>query len=402
MIHKFKDYNENEQREIVYEIIRQKYMHDPNLNNFQNNTKFITNLIKGLLTDQISADLVQTKLEELYSKVKKSVGDEILYYFYNVVEGSAERAEPVKASKFNILSKIISKIIDVNAISNTITPPEDKINDIDHNNGGFSMISYGKYPSPASYIPPPPPPPLHDFKNPYETKDFKSICDYMRYKIFDEIIGEKCETIEDLENITTAYNLMPDSDEFVNFPQVTDEDGDKEDLDFENPGDFIINDENSITFGGGGDWQEPQTFSFKLDKGKIKAFDIQDGYSDNSSGGSEEILKIICELFGLDIENYTIDGTDPNELATLYSDMVKNKDFKLNVVKEITTADCVDAIIKFYSLNSLYHSSITNPKNWKRLSKSGSGIFTRIFQNKVTNEKVKVTSTKTQIIKVEK
>ena len=70
MIHKFKDYNENEQREIVYEIIRQKYMHDPNLNNFQNNTKFITNLIKGLLTDQVSADLVQTKLEELYSKVK--------------------------------------------------------------------------------------------------------------------------------------------------------------------------------------------------------------------------------------------------------------------------------------------------------------------------------------------
>jgi len=400
MIHKFNDYNSKEQREIVFEIIRQKYIHNQGLNNFGNNCAFMVNLIKSFEAGQINDEDLKTKLEEFHNKNRKDIAEEVLFYFYNIAEGMADSADPAKASKFIIFGKIIKKIIDVDAISNTIQTPDDKMGDIDRGNGGFVLQSYSKYPSPAGYTPPPPPPPAHSFKNPYTSKDFKSICDYMRYKIFDEFEHIMIANFEDLEDSIEPTYLIPDSDEFINFPQWTDEDGDKEDLDFENPGDFIINDENSITFGGCGDWQEPQTFSFKLEKnGKIKAFDIEDGYSDQDSYGVENVIRIICELFGLNKNNYNINSTDPADMLTLYNDMVANKDFKLKLTKEITTEDCVDAIVDFFSTDS---ADLRNQKNWKRKSKTGSGIFIRVFENKITKDQVKVTSTKTEIINIEK
>lgn len=332
MIHKFKDYNREEQREIVFELIRQKYLYEPNLNNFANNCKTMQTLIKGFESGQINADDLKSKFQDFYNKNKK-VAEEILYYFYNIVEGVAEKSEPTRSTIFNKVGKIIKDVIDVETISNTIQPPEDKMGKMDNNGGGFALVSYSKYPAPASYVAPPPPPPIHDFKNPYVSKDFQSICDYVRYKFFDVLEDhsqhdrEYFKGLADLDQITIT-EILPDSDEVVNFPQCETEDGDTEDLDFENYGDFVINNENSVTFSGGGDWQEPQTFSLKVKNGKIKAYDIYEGYDDGDYD-AKGILKVICKLFGLNRKNYNVKSEDPSSLKQLYDDMVQNKDYKI-------------------------------------------------------------------------
>jgi hypothetical protein len=405
MIHKFKDYNRAEQREIVFEIIRQKYLYEPQLNNFGENCKYISGIIKSFESGQLDKDDLANFLEDFYKKNEKSIAEEVLFYFFIISEGVAEQT---KKSRYKLVCEAIKKIINVDAIQSTIEPPEEKMGKPEGgSNGGFTMISYSKYPSPEGYTPPPPPPPLHTFKNPYTSKDFKSICDYVRYKIFEEIIGNKIETLEDLGDLDPAYSFIPDSDEFINFPQCEDEDGDKEDLDFENPGDFIINNENSITFGGGGDWQEPQTFSFKLEKnGKIKAFDIEDGYSDNENYDAEGIIKIISKLFGLNRKDYNPESTDPNDLVTLYKDMIANKDFKLNPepksTTKIQTEDCVTEIINYFKGKKTNSGSpLLDAKLWKRLSKTGSkDSIKREFENKKTGDKVFVMSTETEIFDI--
>jgi hypothetical protein len=402
MIHKFKDYNKNEQREIVFEIIRQKYLHSPKLNNFGDNCKWVSNVINNYVADKIDVKELKTHLEtNFYNRINKKIAEEVLFYFYHIADGVIEKSTPDKAKKFSKVGEIIGEIIDIDDLNDKVEPPEDKISSID-NSGGFTMVSSGRYPSPSSYTPPPPPPPMHNFKNPYTNKDFKTICEFLRNKLFDLIIDEEPNTIEDLENISPSY-LVPDSNECDTFPQVKDEDGDTEDLDFENPGDFIIDDENCMSFSGGGDWQEPLEFSMKMQNGKIKAFNIQEGYNDSDyESGSVMIMKIVCKLFGLDINDYPIDGTDPKDMARLYNDMVKNKDYKLNLNKELRTEDCVQAIVDYFPNES---SDFRNPKNWKRKSKSGIAsvnIYIRIFANKVTGEEVKITSSNTEIKKIEK
>ena len=71
---------------------------------------------------------------------------------------------------------------------------------------------------------------------------------------------------------------------------------------------------------------------------------------------------------------------------------------KFDEMGKITTADCVNAIVDFYKFSQ--NSELTNPKNWKRLSKSGSGIFIRMFQNRATNQLVEVEATESKILKV--
>ncbi len=408
MIHKFKDYDKNEQREIVFEIIRQKYLHSPQMNNFGENCKWVSNVIKNYTADKITEDELKMHLEtNFYNRINKKLAEEVLFYFYHIADSVHDKSVGVdwpKAYQFQRVCKVISEIIDIDDLNNKVEPPEDKISSID-NSGGFTMVSSGRYPAPSSYTPPPPPQPMHDFKNPYTNKDFKSICDYIRWKIFDALEGSSIENFEDLSDEIDPTSLIPDSDEFINFPQCEDEDGEKEDLDFENPGDFIINNENSITFGGGGDWQEPQTFSFKLEKnGKIKAFDIHDDYnSDNWSSDASMILEIICKLFGLN-PNYNPESTDPKDMVRLYNDMVKNKDFKLDQPKKekLETSDCVQAIVDYFKgQNVSANSPLLDQKLWKRTSKTGSkDSIKREFENKKTGEKATVLSTETEILSI--
>ena len=400
MYFKFEDYNRNEQREIVYEVIRQKYLHDQQLNNFGNNCKLISDTIRSFESGTLVANEVKTKFQDFYNQNKKEIADEVLFYFYNVADGVAEKF-PSKTGTFKKICDILKDIIDVDAIGKTITPPEDKMGPADSSSGGFTMIPYTKYPTPKSYVAPPPPSPTHDFKNPYPSLVYKSICDWVRYKIFD-IFEQESNLLKGMDDLEVIYlsELIPDSNQVESFPQASDGNGGKEDLDFENPGDFVINNENSITFGGGGDWQEPMTFSLKvLPSGKIKAFDIHDDYNDDDDYGAKGILKLICKIFGLDINNYDVESEDPNDLARLFADMVANKDFKLNVVKDITTEDCVAAIVQKFPNES---ADFRNPKNWKRKSKIGSQIIIRVFENKLTKDQVRVTATMTQITKIEK
>lgn len=66
---------------------------------------------------------------------------------------------------------------------------------------------------------------------------------------------------------------------------------------------------------------------------------------------------------------------------------------------KITTADCVSAIVDYF-LNNSGDQELTNSKNWKRLSKSGSGLIRRIFENKKTGDIIHVFSSDTEIIEV--
>ena len=155
MIHKFKDYNKNEQREIVFEIIRQKYLHSPQLNNFGENCKWVSNVINNYVADKIDLKELKTHLEtNFYNRINKKLAEEVLFYFYHIADGVIEKSTPDKAKKFSKVCEIISEIIDIDALNDKIEPPEDKISSID-NSGGFTMVSSGRYPDPSSYSPPP-------------------------------------------------------------------------------------------------------------------------------------------------------------------------------------------------------------------------------------------------------
>jgi len=402
MEHKFEDYNKKEQRDIIFEIIRQKYINDPDMNGFGKNTKYMIKVLKDFESDNISQESAKQKIVDFYDYFNTEIASEVLFYFYHIAEGVAEDSTGIKSEKYRKVCEIISNIINIDDLKKRVQPPEDKLTNTDKSNGGFVVQTYSRYPDPKSYVAPTKPPKVHNFPNPYINKDFKSICDYVRYKFFELMEESHIENFQNLDAEISVSYLVPDSDEFINFPQV-EYDGEEEDLDFENTGDFIINDENSITFGGGGDWQEPKTFSFKLEKnGKVKAFDIVDDYDDsNWTSNPEMILKVICKLFGLNIKNYNPDSVNPDDVKLLYDDMVANKDYKLTVPSNITTDDCVKAICKYFRKNDKYLDDMTEPKNWKRLSKKGTHICIRIFENKVTKSQVKVTSTNTKIIKVE-
>jgi hypothetical protein len=68
---------------------------------------------------------------------------------------------------------------------------------------------------------------------------------------------------------------------------------------------------------------------------------------------------------------------------------------------KITTEDCVKAIIKHFYDQDLPDTSLLSPKNWKRLSKTGSGDnITRTFENKSNGTVVKVMSTETKILHI--
>lgn len=400
-IFKFGDYSRNEQREIIFEIIKQKYLHNPQLNNFGTNCAMFANLIKDFDAGLLLQSELTDKFKDFYNKNTKTIADEVLFYFYNVAEAIADKY-PAKKLKYSKICDIIKDIIDIDALTKEVTPPEDKMGKSDATSGGFVLTGYNSYPKPKSYVEPPEPPSIHNFSNnPIPENTYKTMCDWVRWRIFDlfKVDARRLKTLKDLGGIYMA-ELIPDSNQVENFPQCTDEDGEKEDLDFENPGVYIINHENSITFGGGGDWQEPQTFSVKVQNGKFKAFDIQDDYDDGGGYDAEATLKVICKLFGLDIDNYDLKSTNQQDLARLYRDMVKNKDYKLNVIKDISTEDCVAAIVDYFAKQGSTQA-LTDPKNWKRKSKTGSVVFTRIFENKVTKDQVRVTSTKIKIQKIE-
>lgn len=226
------------------------------------------------------------------------------------------------------------------------------------------------------------------------TTNFTTICDYLRIKIFDIIKEDNILSIADLMK---PYELIPDPELIVNYPKFKIA-GDDDYLDFENFGKFIINNENSITFCCGGDWQDPRYVSLKIEKGKIIAYNIYEGYDDDDNW-EEATLRIICELFGLDRKKYNAESNDLDDFITFCSDISKNKDFKLNIIKDISTEDCVKAIVESYKYES---SELTNPKNWKRISKTGSGMYVRIFENRITKDKIKIISTKTEIEEIEK
>ena len=72
--------------------------------------------------------------------------------------------------------------------------------------------------------------------------------------------------------------------------------------------------------------------------------------------------------------------------------------------EKITTNDCVHYIS--YTLNespdiSMHSSDMTNVKNWKRISKRGSGVFVRTFFNLTTNYLATVTATDFEFLKLE-
>lgn len=403
MEHKFEDYDKKEQREIIFEIIRQKYLKSPDMNGFSKKCNYMIKILKDFESGNITETSTKQKIVYFYDYFSQEIANEVLFYFYHIAEGVVEDSTGEKSERYGKICDIISNIINIDDLKKRIIVPEDKLSSTDNSHSGFSLQSYSRFPAPNSYVAPPKPPKLHKFTNPYINKDFKSICDYVRYKMFDLFHDtDDIENFEDLNDVISVVDLVPDGDDFINFPQV-DYDGEMEDLDFENPGDFIINDENSITFGGGGDWQEPKTFSFKLEKnGKVKAFNITDDSDDNNwTSNPEMILKVICKLFGLNINNYNPDSVNPDDLKRLYDDMVANKDYKLTEPENITTEDCVNAICKYFRKNVNYLPDMVDKKNWKRLSKKGTHICIRVFENRVTMSQVKVTSTKIEIIKVE-
>jgi hypothetical protein len=65
---------------------------------------------------------------------------------------------------------------------------------------------------------------------------------------------------------------------------------------------------------------------------------------------------------------------------------------------KITTEICINAIVNHYKNDG---DDLTNPKNWKRISKKGLDIITRVFENKRTNQKIVVTSTVTEITDIQ-
>jgi len=71
---------------------------------------------------------------------------------------------------------------------------------------------------------------------------------------------------------------------------------------------------------------------------------------------------------------------------------------------KVSTEDCVNAIIKHIKLSDISNDSpLLDPKQWKRLSKSGKGnSIVRVFRNKKTTDLINVTASEYEIISVDK
>ena len=65
---------------------------------------------------------------------------------------------------------------------------------------------------------------------------------------------------------------------------------------------------------------------------------------------------------------------------------------------KITTEDCINSIVKYLIEKE---NNFTNPKDWKRISKSGKDDnIIRKFQNKVSNREIYVRSSDSEIFEV--
>jgi len=84
---------------------------------------------------------------------------------------------------------------------------------------------------------------------------------------------------------------------FENLPQVED-DGEKEDLDFENCAVLDIDmDKGSLEIAAGGDWQEPQTFTATWSKkGTLKVRNAHEGYDDQKMSWNKILETIYGDL----------------------------------------------------------------------------------------------------------
>jgi len=68
---------------------------------------------------------------------------------------------------------------------------------------------------------------------------------------------------------------------------------------------------------------------------------------------------------------------------------------------KITTAMCILHIIKYFYDKEVENHDLLKAKNWKRISKTGSGMnIVRIFSNTITGQTMKVVSTETRILKL--
>ena len=65
------------------------------------------------------------------------------------------------------------------------------------------------------------------------------------------------------------------------------------------------------------------------------------------------------------------------------------------IVREFQELD--KYVIRRYGASNPNHSASINPKNWKRTSKTGSGITKRIFHNRVTGVDVVIQATENDI-----
>jgi hypothetical protein len=108
-----------------------------------------------------------------------------------------------------------------------------------------------------------------------------------------------------VENGIDFYDL-PYELEVENWPDVEDEDGNKESLDMENF-EWLSIDDDQMVIACGGDWQDPQTLTIKMVNGELTVVETEDGFS---SGISEE--EFYAEL-GIENEDY-YDDNDYDEL----------------------------------------------------------------------------------------
>lgn len=89
-----------------------------------------------------------------------------------------------------------------------------------------------------------------------------------------------------------SLNTYKIPDLVINWPDVEDDDGDKEPLDLENHEIIELNDKEMI-ISCGGDWQEPLTFTLVPDGDKLRATDITAGFDEGMS--TKKIIEILSK-----------------------------------------------------------------------------------------------------------
>lgn len=353
---KFEGYTEQEKQTVVFEYFKQKYMDqslidypdrtnrtpDDKIKKFQKNCEDMIYIIKLFGAFQITKNELEEQLKEIKKEIPHDDCEELFYYFMHVTKSQSE-----KQHQYRVLSEVLKSLIDdIPGFESKMDLPT-KIYNIDRgepNDGGFEMTSVSsrefkpqsvkdreqkerkqkedefrnKYPNPyggkpCSYDE------LPDF-------DFKSICDILRYNVF-EVISDI--QIPDLTHFKSKFtSIFPKDSKLVkNYPTNITEDGDVDEQNFENMGEFIILGENSISVCGGGDWQLPARFSLKVNKnGEVEAFDVE---KDCSFEDGDLDFKEVCELFGLNFSDYDFESKKQTEFDKFYQDLVKNKDYKI-------------------------------------------------------------------------